>query len=146
LKKAGRANNSAGRERSFATNYLAKKNKKLFGPQRTFDTGHTDLIEQSSLAGGHRLEPTKRTTQGHKAMSTKSELIAGLGIITVGGVLLLGLAKVPVGAKAAKVVKTMPLSYIEVEQTKQLIDAASKFYLDANTAVTATAPNGGPTS
>ena len=74
-------------------------------------------------------------------MSTKSELIAGLGIITVGGVLLLGLAKVPVGAKAAKAVKTMPLSYIEVEQTKQLIDAASKFYLDANTAVTATARN-----
>jgi hypothetical protein len=33
-----------------------------------------------------------------------------------------------------------------VEQTKQLIDAASKFYLDANTAVTATARNGGPTS
>jgi hypothetical protein len=79
-------------------------------------------------------------------MSTKSELIAGLGIITVGGVLLLGLAKVPVGAKAAKAVKTMPLSYIEVEQTKQLIHAASKFYLDANTAVTATARNGGPTS
>jgi hypothetical protein len=79
-------------------------------------------------------------------MSTKSELIAGLGIITVGGVLLLGLANVPVGTKAAKAVKTMPLSYIEVEQTKQLIDAASKFYLDANTGVTATARKGGSTS
>jgi hypothetical protein len=46
LKKAESANNGAGRERSLATNYLARKNKKLFGPQRTFDAGHTDVIEQ----------------------------------------------------------------------------------------------------
>ena len=82
-------------------------------------------------------------------MSTKSELIAGIGVIAVGGVLLLGLASVPVGAKAAKAVKTVktvPASYAQIEQTKRLMDAASKFYLDANPALTATARNGGPAS
>jgi hypothetical protein len=38
-------------------------------------------------------------------MSTKSELIAGFGVIAVGGVLLLGLANVPAGPKARKSVR-----------------------------------------
>jgi hypothetical protein len=79
-------------------------------------------------------------------MSTKSGLIAGLGVIAVGGVLLLGLANVPVGAKAAKAVKTVPASHAQIEQTKRLLDVTSKFYLDANPALTATARNGGPAS
>jgi hypothetical protein len=41
-------------------------------------------------------------------MSTKSELIAGLGVIAVGGVLLLGLANVPAGPKAHKSVSVTP--------------------------------------
>jgi hypothetical protein len=49
----------------FETKSLAENNKKRFGAQRTFDTGHTDLIEQSSLTGGgRRLKPTKQTEEG----------------------------------------------------------------------------------
>ena len=41
-------------------------------------------------------------------MSTKSEMIAGFGVIAVGGVLLLGLANVPAGPKANKSVPVTP--------------------------------------
>jgi hypothetical protein len=50
---------------SFKTNSLAEKNKKLFRPQRTFVSDHTEPIREQSNGGGvaRRLELTKTRNQ-----------------------------------------------------------------------------------